>query len=56
MTANVPMIDMGSAREGMMVAETLRKNKKITMMTSAMVSMRVNLTSLTDSRTACERS
>jgi len=28
MTANVPMMDMGSAREGMMVAETLRKNQK----------------------------
>ena len=35
MAANVPMIDMGSARLGIMVAETLRRKRKITSTTSA---------------------
>ena len=34
-TANVPMIENGSARLGMTVAQTFRRNTKITMMTSA---------------------
>src|ERR671930_1717137 len=50
------MIDIGRARVGMMVADTFRRNRKITMMTRAMVSMRVNLTSRTDSRIETERS
>jgi hypothetical protein len=34
MTAKVPMMENGSARLGMMVAEKLRRNRKITMTTS----------------------
>ena len=56
MTANVPMTEMGSARLGITVAETLRRKRKITMTTSAMASSSVNFTSLTDSRMDCERS
>ena len=56
MTAKVPMMDMGSARQGITVAETFRRKRKITMITSATVSTRVNFTSLTDSRMACDRS
>ena len=56
MTANVPMIDSGTARLGMSVAETLRRNRKITSTTRAMVSTSVNCTSCTDSRMATERS
>ena len=40
----------------MMVAETLRRNRKITSTTSATVSTSVNFTSLTDSRIDSERS
>ncbi len=40
----------------MIVAETLRRNRKITAMTSPMVSISVNFTSWTDSRMATERS
>ncbi len=56
MTAKVPMIDSGTARLGMMVADTLRKNRKMTSTTSAMATARVNSTSWTDSRIATERS
>ena len=56
MTANVPTIDIGSARLGMIVAETLRRNRKITSTTSASVSSSVNFTSSTDSRIDSERS
>src|SRR3954468_18775471 len=56
MMANVPTMDIGSAMLGMMVAETFRKNRKITMMTRKMVSNKVNFTSFTDSRIDCERS
>ena len=56
MAPNVPTTDMGSARLGIIVAETLRRNRKITITTRAMVSTRVNLTSLTDSRIDSERS
>ena len=48
--AKVPTIDSGSARLGMMVAETLRRNRKITSTTSTIASISVNFTSLTDSR------
>jgi hypothetical protein len=34
MTANVPMIEKGSARLGMTVAQTFRRKTKMTMMTS----------------------
>ena len=56
MAAKVPMIDSGSARLGMTVAERLRRNRKITRMTRAMVSSRVNFTSVTDSRIVSVRS
>ena len=56
MTAKVPTMDSGTARLGMMVADTLRRNRKITMTTSATVRSRVNCTSCTDSRMATDRS
>jgi len=55
-TANVPTMENGSARLGMIVAEMFRRNRKITRMTRHSVSTRVNLTSLTDSRIDWERS
>ena len=56
MTANVPTSDIGTARLGMIVAETLRRKRKMTMTTSAMARPSVNCTSLTDSRMATDRS
>jgi hypothetical protein len=56
MTANVATIDAGTARLGMIVAETLRRKMKITMITSPIVSTSVNFTSCTDSRIDSERS
>src|SRR5215831_8017225 len=50
------MIDIGSARLGMIVADQLRRNKKITSTTSASVSSRVNVTSSTDALIVAERS
>ncbi len=41
-TEKVPMMDMGSARFGMSVADRLRRNRKITITTSASASSRVN--------------
>ena len=52
----VPMMDIGNARDGMMVADTFRRKTKITMTTRAMVSIKVNFTSLTDARMETERS
>ena len=49
-------MDMGKASDGMMVAEMFRRKTKITMMTRAMVSSRVNFTSLTEARMETERS
>src|SRR5579864_9705057 len=49
-------MDMGNARLGMTVAETFRRNRKITMTTRAMVSMSVNFTSFTELRMETERS
>ena len=40
----------------MIVARTLRKNRKITITTSAIVSIRVNCTSATDARIVVVRS
>ncbi len=54
--AKVPMIDIGSARLGIRVAERLRRKRKITMTTSASASSRLNCTSRTDSRIDCVRS
>ena len=56
MTMNVPTIDMGNARLGMMVAETFRRKTKMTRMTRAMARSRVNCTSCTESRIESERS
>src|SRR5512137_2209852 len=56
MAAKVPTMESGSARLGMSVAETLRRKRKITIITRAMVSSRVNLTSVTDSRIDSVRS
>ncbi|MNT84659.1 hypothetical protein D3C72_2247000 [compost metagenome] len=55
-TPKVPTIEIGKAMLGMIVAERLRRNRKITMMTRPMVSTRVNWTSCTLSRMLCERS
>ncbi len=53
---NVPTIDMGRARLGMRVADTLRRNRKMTSTTSAIASSRVNCTSWTEDRIETERS
>src|SRR5579863_1524275 len=50
------MTESGSARLGMMVAETWRRNTKITSTTSTIASSSENLTSSTDSRIDWERS
>ncbi len=55
-TPKVPMMDMGSARLGMVVAEIFRKKMKITKTTRARVSHKVNFTSLMESRIDIERS
>ena len=55
-TANVPSIVNGSARLGMMVAETLRRNKKITPTTSTSVISMVTWMSLKARRMLSERS
>src|SRR6201996_8512557 len=47
-TTKVPINDSGTATLGMMVAERLRRKRKITVTTSAMVSINSNSTSLTD--------
>jgi len=56
MAAKVPMMERGSARLGMMVADRFRRKRKMTMITRPMVSSRVNLTSATDSLIVSERS
>ncbi len=56
MAANVPTIDMGRARLGITVAETLRRKRKITITTSATVRVSVNFTSFTEFRIDSERS
>jgi hypothetical protein len=50
------MIENGSARLGITVAQTFRRNTKITMMTRPSVSSMVNWTSRYDSRIVSERS
>ncbi len=56
MTMKVPTIDMGRARLGIRVAETLRRKRKITSTTSTIASSRVNCTSWTEARMETERS
>ena len=55
-SANVPMIDSGSARLGINVAEALRRNRKITPTTRKSARSSVSCTSRTESRIDCERS
>ena len=55
-TANVPMMEKGSARLGIAVAERFRRNRKITMTTRPRVSSKVNCTSWKDSRMLIDRS
>src|SRR5580704_4386236 len=49
-TANVPTKDNGTATLGITVAANVRRNRKITMTTNAIVSISSNSTSLTDAR------
>ncbi len=56
MTANVPTIEKGKARLGMMVADRLRRNRKMTRTTRITVRTRVNFTSWTDSLIDTDRS
>ena len=56
MTVKVPTIAIGSARLGMIVAETLRRKRKMTSTTRNRVSSRVNSTSLTESLIEVDRS
>ena len=50
MPAKVPMIDSGSAMAGMNVARQVRRNARITRITSTAVSISVICTSCTESR------
>ena len=50
------MIDIGSARLGMIVADQFRRNRKITSTTRPSVSSSVNVTSSTDALIVAERS
>src|ERR1700733_3282712 len=56
MSAHVPSSASGTVTLGMIVAQTLRRKTKITITTSAMVSMRVNSTSCTEARMVVVRS
>ncbi len=56
MAANVPMMDIGSARLGMSVAERFRRKRKMTRITRQTAMKSVCLTSATESRMDCERS
>ena len=56
MTTKVPISESGTATLGMMVAERLRRKRKITITTSAMVSMSSNSTSRTEARMVLVRS
>ena len=55
-TENVPMMDIGSAKLGMIVAVRLRRNRKITSTTSASVSSSVEVTSWTAASIEVDRS
>jgi len=56
MIANVPTSASGTVTLGMTVAQTLRKNRKITATTSAIESISVNCTSCTEARIVTVRS
>ena len=55
-TAQVAISEIGTASAGMMVAETVRRNRKITSTTRPIAISSVSCTSCTDSRTEIERS
>ena len=52
----MPTSDSGTVTAGMIVAQKLRRNRKITITTSATVSSNVNCTSLTEARMVSVRS
>ena len=54
--AKVPISDRGTAAAGMMVADRVRRNRKMTMTTSATASMSSNWTSRTEARIDVVRS
>src|SRR6185437_3186415 len=54
--ANVPTSDNGTAAAGMTVADSVRRNRKITMMTSATANISSNCTSRTEARIDVVRS
>ncbi len=54
--AQVPISEMGTASAGMMVAETFRRNRKITMMTRQMAIASVSCTLATAARMESDRS
>ena len=56
MTPNVPTSDSGTAMLGIIVAAKLRRNRKMTMTTSATVSINSNCTSETEARIVVVRS
>ncbi len=56
MTPKVPTSDSGTAAAGMTVADRVRRNRKITMITSATASISSNCTSRTDARMEIVRS
>ncbi len=55
-TPSVPTSASGTVMDGMMVAHTLRRNRKITITTSAIDSASVNSTSATEARMVSVRS
>ena len=55
-TAQVAISEIGTASAGMMVADTVRRNRKITSTTSPIAISSVSCTSCTDSRTEIDRS
>ncbi len=56
MPAKVPINEIGSASAGMIVAVTLRRNRKITSTTSPIARVSVNWTSATEARIDSDRS
>ena len=52
----MPISDSGTVTAGMIVAQKLRRNRKITITTSATVSSNVNCTSATEARMVSVRS
>ena len=55
-TAKVPTSDSGTAKDGIMVAGTVRKNTKVTAITKPMANISSCCTSRTDERILCVRS